>query len=170
MYLQTPCRVWVAFVSSSRMNGDYKLNPFVFKRKITTSVVMRQPTRQGPSVPTHPVLHEIPRNRSALPALTRAWRMIFPDENNDDDIEANHPRVQVRPEQLCPSPQPLVENVEGADEAYITSAYLSFNGRSLNSIPLEGSTEKSAINDYFMFMKVFKIQHRLSQCILTCLL
>ena len=148
-----------------RLNGDYKKNPFVFKRTFgAASQSIAHLNVIGPGQ-AQPIIRQVHEQRQSVSALRQAWRMMFGDQNTEPDLEAQHPEVEVRPEQHFPSrPQTNDNEFEGTDtDAYISSAYLSFNGRSLNSIPLEGSTKYQDVEQYFMFQKVFYVYLHLFQ-------
>lgn len=138
----------------------YLQNPFVFKRKFTKTDSVYGIHQESSILSTRRLNRTIvtsrPQQQSTTSLLSRAWRRIFTDNDNEIDIEA---QVEVVPEQNEPQQnEPHQDNVgpvglQGTTEVYVKTAYLTLNGKPLNSIPLEGSTEMQAVEDYFMFMR-----------------
>lgn len=156
MALQVPCRVFVTFLSSDRLSGSYKSNPFVFKRKFDDPCVIQTQLAANVAPLPHSTLElrEVVNETENLSTLQRAWRRLFGEESGEPDLEAQHPHIQVRPQQNLPQLPPESVNLQGTEACYINKAWMSFNGKPLSSIPLEGTTLKQATADYFMFQKV----------------
>ena len=90
-------------------------------------------------------------HRSMSGSLRNLFRRITgSQEEPDHDIEAFY----VVPPETYPSPRAAsVSAIDPNAPCFIKKAYVTLNGKILDSVSEEENTEKFCVNDYYMFAK-----------------
>ena len=147
-----PARVFLAFIATSKLTGQFKHNYLSFERKWSASEMQERSEPAADHVPMPEIpfrAEEQPRSRSASILRSVYQRILGPSPRF-------HQNIDIEGQNFEPSGLTNSQNVASLNTStvsYIKTINLTLNGRPLQSLSMESATEKESFAHYFLFAK-----------------
>ena len=149
--------MFVVYMDAAELaNGNYSTNHFMFLRKWTagSSLVLMPPT---------PLTQPRQQAREERPTFTNSVRQIIDriirpgTSNTEADLESQNVMLPPQPDPHSVVSEPIVENAhlggKTTGRVYIKQAYLSLNGKGLQSTSMVNASENDCAEEYINFAR-----------------